>query len=143
MAGAARPAPAERVQAMFLPLVAMVFSAVLWMQPAQGADNATAIPELAALQTNRTDTAVYGVTNRLHRAELNTNQVPAVKTEGLKRDAGSSTTNSAWSLHDVFALPADHDSSTNRLLDFPAWDDTNNIPSGGNSSKGNRRMRSK
>lgn len=141
--GAACRSPAERVKALWLPIVGVVFATALWMPLSQGADNAHAAPVVAAPQTNRIDTAAYGVTNRLRDAELQTNQVPAVKTEGLTRATGGSASNAAWSLHDVFALPADHDSSTNRLLDFPAWDDTNNIPSGGNSSKGNRRMRSR
>ena len=82
-------------------------------------------------------------TNYLREVGLNTTNVPTVKTNGMAVDVGASALNWAWSLGDILALPADK-ISTNRLLDFPAWDNiSNSIPTDAKTSKGNHRMRSR
>ena len=82
-------------------------------------------------------------TNYLREVGLNTTNVPTVKTNGMAVAVGASALNWAWSLGDILALPADK-ISTNRLLDFPAWDNiSNSIPTDAKTSKGNHRMRSR
>jgi len=136
--------PAVRASTFTLLLVGGLLSTGTLIQMAQGTDGASSPQDVQGDDTNRLGAASKIDTNYMRSAGLNITNMPPTNTDGMAADSGTSTSNSVGSLRDVLALPADNINSTNRLLDFPAWDNvSNNVPTDANPSKGNRKMHSR
>lgn len=140
--GADRQAPALRVGSLPVLLVGALIGTGAFLPLTQGADNDGTSNTVQVATTNRLGIAAGIGTNDPRGVGPQLTNRPSDKAKGPALDA--SISNSNWSLSDVLSLPSEHTTATNRLLDFPAWDDvTNSLSTDGRASKGNRRMHSR
>ncbi len=95
---------------------------------------AASLSNAISADTNHPATIAHCITNYPACAT----NLPATKAEV------ASTSNATGFFSEVLALPSDRNTSTNRLLDFPPCDDlTNQVPTGGRSTRGGHKMRSR
>ena len=95
---------------------------------------AASLSTVLSADTNQAAVTIHSITNYPACAT----NLPATKA------AGAVTSNATGFFSDFLALPSDRNTSTNRLLDFPPCDDlTNQVPTGGRSTRGGHKMRSR